>query len=316
MRGLMLGLLAGFLFQPWPQGPLAWLVVGIYTVASIADYLDGYLARRADHVTELGSRLDMTYDGQGLLVVSLLAVWWGQLPWWFLSVGLARYLFIWGLAWRERHGKPTADIPPSVHRRMLAGTQMGLMTVVLWPIVPAPMAQLGGSIVALLLLLGFGRDWLIASTRLDPQNERYTLGRVWVWRLTTRWLPPVWRGVLLLSMVAIFAQASPWWQPAAWLALIQSWGLPAAPALATVLSAIGVLVTPLVVAGFLGRSLSLFLLLPIGFDIATRGLTPANGLALTATTWLFVFGTGVAALNSADDAFFLQRAGDSPDQPD
>ena len=173
LRGLGIGLLAGFLFSPWPQGVLAWVIALLYTAVSIADYFDGYIARKTNHATVLGSRLDMEFDGLGVLVVSLLAIGYGQLPWWFLSIGLARYLFVWGLWWRDRRGLPIFDIPPSVQRRILAGAQMGLLTVVLWPIVPAPMAIIGGTIVAVPTLFGFGRDYAIAAGWLDPANRTY-----------------------------------------------------------------------------------------------------------------------------------------------
>ncbi len=126
MRGLAISLVAGFLFSPWPQGALAWLPVLLYTIADIADYLDGYVARVTNHATKLGERLDMEFDGLGMLVVSVLAVWYGQLPWWYLTLGLARYLFVFGLWWRERQGLPVYEIQPSVHRRIFAGFQMGL----------------------------------------------------------------------------------------------------------------------------------------------------------------------------------------------
>ena len=102
LRGLAIALLAGFLFAPWPQGALAWVIALLYTLASSADYFDGAAARKTNHATQLGSRLDMEFDALGVAVVSLLAVWYGQVPWWFLGVGLARYGFVAGLAWRRR----------------------------------------------------------------------------------------------------------------------------------------------------------------------------------------------------------------------
>jgi hypothetical protein len=77
MRGLAISLVAGFLFSPWPQGALAWLPVLLYTAADIADYFDGFAARVTNHATKLGERLDMEFDGLGMLVVSIL----GGLVW-------------------------------------------------------------------------------------------------------------------------------------------------------------------------------------------------------------------------------------------
>lgn len=307
LRGLLIGLLAGFLFQPWPQGALAWVVVLLYTTADIADYFDGYLARRANHATLLGGRLDMEFDGLGLMVVSLLAVWWGQLPWWYLSVGVARYLFVFGLWWRERRGLPVHDIPSSVHRRVVAGIQMGLMSVVLWPIVPAAGARLAGSILAFATLLSFLRDWLIASGVIDPAAAGYNRVRGLLWRLTTQWLPPIWRVVLVISMAIIYQSLDSAARPQAWVALLESWGVPGAPALATLLSLTALAGTLLVALGVFGRTAAIALLFPLGFDCATRGLTWENGLALTAVMWVLVLGSGRFALWPADDRFYLQR---------
>ena len=76
-----------FLLLPSPPEPLAWIIALLYTAASIADWIDGYAARRVDQVTVLGQQLDIEFDGLGVAVVSLLAVRYGQLPIWFLSIG-------------------------------------------------------------------------------------------------------------------------------------------------------------------------------------------------------------------------------------
>ena len=91
LRGLLISMLAGFLFIPWGAGWLAWIPALLYTAASIADILDGYAARVTNHATALGARLDITVDGLGILIVILLAVWYKQLPLSYLTIGLARY---------------------------------------------------------------------------------------------------------------------------------------------------------------------------------------------------------------------------------
>ena len=310
LRGLGIGLLAGFLFSPWPQGGLAWIIALLYTAVSIVDYFDGYVARKTNHATVLGSRLDMEFDGLGVLVVSLLAVWYGQLPWWFLSIGVARYLFVWGLWWRGRRGLPIFDIPPSIQRRILAGVQMGLLTVVLWPILPAPMATLAGTLVAVPTLIGFGRDYAIAAGWLDPANVPYNQIRHFLAVLLMRWLPPVWRLLLPVCMLLILQAADMWWRPTAWQALLLSWGLsglPTTAVLTTLLSLTAIICALLVLVGFAGRLTAVPLLFPIGFDIATRGLTTANGLALTAVMFVVLFGCGPWALWSPEDRLFLYR---------
>ncbi|MEJ2748877.1 MAG: hypothetical protein P8183_13385, partial [Anaerolineae bacterium] len=169
MRGLAISLIAGFLFSPWPGGALAWLPMLLYTTADVADYME--------------------FDGLGMLVVSLLAVWYGQLPIWYLSLGLARYLFVLGLWWREKRHLPVHEITPSVHRRIFAGFQMGFMSAVLWPIIPPAGATIAGTIFATATAVSFLRDWLVAIGRIDPQTVRYQQVRRNFYRLTTYWLP-------------------------------------------------------------------------------------------------------------------------------
>lgn len=314
-RGLLLGLLAGFLFSPWPPGALAWIIAGLYTVASIADAFDGYAARRSNQVTEIGRWLDMEFDGLGLAIVTLLAVGYGQLPYWFLAVGFARYFFVFGLWWRERSGETSYEIPASMHRRILAGILMGMMTVVLWPIVPPAMSHVAAVVIGIPVLSGFLRDWLFASGRLNKNNRLYQRWRRFLFLLLTRWLPPVWRFLLPGAMFSILSAAEPWYRPGAWEALLQSWGMPAAPALASLLALTAVTGTTLVTLGILGRLWAVILLLPIGFDISTAGLTWSNGLALVCALFITLFGSGPYSIWRPEEAFMVHRGSPDDNQP-
>ncbi|ELS04171.1 CDP-diacylglycerol--glycerol-3-phosphate 3-phosphatidyltransferase [Xenococcus sp. PCC 7305] len=75
-----------------------WLAVGIFVVAAGTDWLDGYLARKLDLVTELGKFLDPLVD-KLLVLGSLLALIELRLvPAWGVCIILARELAIAG--WR------------------------------------------------------------------------------------------------------------------------------------------------------------------------------------------------------------------------
>jgi CDP-diacylglycerol--glycerol-3-phosphate 3-phosphatidyltransferase len=313
LRGLFIGLLAGFLFAPRPVEPLAWLIAFLYTAASIADWLDGYVARRTNHATVLGQRLDMEFDGLGVVIVSLLAIGYGQLPIWFLSVGLARYLFVFGLWWRRRAVRPVYGIPPSIHRRIMAGMLMGFMTVVLWPIVPAAMATVAGFIITIPVLLGFSRDWLFASGRLQACNPAYRRIQYTLYVLVARWLPLIWRPLLFLTMLQILLAATPWYQPHLWLDLLASWHVPVPAALATMLSVTALLGMFLGLFGVSGRIAAIALFFPIGFDIATRGLLWPNGLALICALCIALFGTGRLSLWQPEEILLTRRSGQKED---
>ena len=310
LRGLAISMVAGFLFSPWPAGWLAWLPMLLYTAADVADYLDGYLARITNHATRLGERLDMEYDGLGMLIVSLLAVWYGQLPWWYLVLGLARYLFVFGLWLRARRGLPSHNLPHSVHRRVFAGFQMGFMSAVLWPIMPPEFATIAGSIFAIPTALGFLRDWFLVTDRFDAQSVRYRQVQQWLYRATTRWLPPLLRLALGSCVSAIFLALPQAWPPPAWVALFTGWGLPLPAFLAMVALVLLLLGGGLVLLGTMGRLAAFWLVFPLGFDMVTRGLDWANGLGLATAVCLMLLGTGPLSHWKPEERFLLRRAGE------
>jgi CDP-diacylglycerol--glycerol-3-phosphate 3-phosphatidyltransferase len=203
LRGLALGLLAGFLFSPWPSGRLAWLPALLYTASILADYVDGYLARITHHATLLGEKLDIEFDALGILIATSLAVNYNQLPWWYLLLGLSRYLFLFGIWWRKRRGSPVYDLPPSTHRRIVAGFQMGFTSVMLWPIVYPPATMLAGVAFAIPFTASFVRDWFVISGRIDPASRSYLKIRRVVIVVFTRWLPVFLRTSVVLLMVWI-----------------------------------------------------------------------------------------------------------------
>jgi CDP-diacylglycerol---glycerol-3-phosphate 3-phosphatidyltransferase len=159
-RGLLVALAAGFLATPSVLAP-------VYSLAAILDHADGRLARSRKRETRLGSRLDMEVDALGILVASLAGVSLGKLPLWYLSIGLARYAFVFGIWWRTRAGRRVRDLDRSGLRRVLAGCQMGFLAVALWPPVSSGLAAraslaFGGATLAMFL-----RDWLYVSSPLE-----------------------------------------------------------------------------------------------------------------------------------------------------
>lgn len=309
MRGLAIGLMAGFLFAPWPMRGLGWFIVLLYTIADIADHFDGYLARVTNHVTEFGATLDMEFDGLGMVIVTLLAVSFGQLPAWYLLLGFARYFFVFGLWLREKWGWPIYEMHDSVHRRVFAGFQMGFMSAILWPIMPQPMAYIAGILFALPTSIGFLRDWFVVIGWLQPSHPTYRRVQSWLYQLWGRWLPLLWRLLLPLAMVVLFAQQARILVPPNWVALLTSWHLPWATTLAALISILTLICIGIFILGMMPRIASLLLVFPIGFDIATMGLTWANGAALTAVLLVMILGPGKFALWPVEEYFIMNRMG-------
>jgi CDP-diacylglycerol--glycerol-3-phosphate 3-phosphatidyltransferase len=158
-RGLLVAIAAGFLVVPGVAAPA-------YTAAAILDGIDGRVARFSRRETILGSNLDVSVDALGILVASLGGILLSKLPIGYAAVGLARYLFVLGIAARTRAGKPVRSLDPSGLRRLLAGLQMGFLASVLWPQVPPELSLAAAYPFGAATLAMFLRDWLFVSHRL------------------------------------------------------------------------------------------------------------------------------------------------------
>jgi CDP-diacylglycerol---glycerol-3-phosphate 3-phosphatidyltransferase len=159
LRGFLSAIAAGFLPVPGVMAPA-------YTAAAILDGVDGRVARLWNRETVLGSRLDMEVDAVGVLVASLGGIVLGKLPIGYAVVGLARYLFVLGIAARKRGGKPVRDLDAKSLRRILAGLQMGFLAAALWPQVPETLSLAAAYFFGAATLAMFLRDWLFVSHRL------------------------------------------------------------------------------------------------------------------------------------------------------
>jgi len=166
IRGALIAVLAGYLFQPWPAsgflpGRLSWAPGLLYITASILDYFDGRIARACRHETRLGAFLDINLDALGLLIAPLAAVWYGQLPIAYLSVGLAYYVFKAAVRLRNKFSKTVIEPAPWPGARVIAGFQMGLVGIALLPVVKPPVTTLSAYVLMVPLLAGFVRDWMV-----------------------------------------------------------------------------------------------------------------------------------------------------------
>lgn len=157
-RGALVALTSGFVGRPEVAAPA-------YSLAAILDSVDGWVARRSRSETGLGAKLDLEVDALGILVASVTGIALGKLPLWYLLVGLARYLFVLGIAVRERRGERVRELAPSSLRRILAGGQMAFLAVSLWPFVSSSATLPPSYAFGAATLLMFARDWRYVSSR-------------------------------------------------------------------------------------------------------------------------------------------------------
>ncbi len=74
-----------------------WISLGIFVVASLTDYVDGFIARKYNQVSDFGKFLDPLADK--LLVISAMTMFteWGIFPAWALMIVLTREFAVTGL---------------------------------------------------------------------------------------------------------------------------------------------------------------------------------------------------------------------------
>ncbi len=284
LRGMLIGLLAGFLFVPRPNtGVSAWAPAGLYTLAILVDYLDGPLARLTHHTSALGERLDTHFDALGILIAPLLGVVYGQLPAWYLLVSAARYLFVLGSWWLKRRGHTLYNLDDSPTRRAMAGLQMGVISVALWPLFAPPATTIAATLLMLPFIGGFVRDWLVVSGRIDPASASYRALMEPIRKAATSWVPVPLRVAVVAVAAVEMAQSKLW--------------------------AAGVLAL-LLAAGVAGRIAAMALLALAALSITSDGLTPARTALLVEAAALMLTGSGALSLWQPEDAFLRWRAGE------
>lgn len=291
-----LAMLTGFLWLPRPAGVAAWLPGLLYLGAALLDYCDGWVARATRRTSLLGETLDMHWDGFGVLVATGLLIQYGVVPVWYGLVGLARYLFLFGMWVRARFGLVNYPMPPSMVRRALAGMQMGFIAVVLLPVFSPP-ATYGAATLFMLPLMGsFLRDWLAVCGWGQNRNNsgksrvQHALHQLW------KKIPYLLRAVMALTLATVIwqetrSQAPLWW-------IVGGAGL-------------GLL---LVVLGVLGRTSAVGLILLSGLALKENAMNELFWGVLLIGVALMLTGTGRYSLWKADEWMIYNRAGETRSQ--
>jgi CDP-diacylglycerol---glycerol-3-phosphate 3-phosphatidyltransferase len=290
--GTIVGL-AGIL--PWTlsRGPLLpnslpWAAGIVYLGLSLADLLDGLVARKQERETELGRRLDIESDAAGLLVASLVAVALDRLPAVYLLVGLAYYLFVLGIWLRQKRGLPVIALRPRPYARIIAGFQMGLVGMALLPIFNPVFTDAAAIIFMAPLLIGFLRDWLTVSCRMQTDVHRKSTLDLWVTSLLIKFLPMVLRLVILSAGIAALAgygvyRAHPVWQLAHGVCFL------------------------LVGFGIMGRSAALLLTLMFGSNSSPFGVSLICTVIFGIAATLMLTGTGAMSLWAPEERVLYRR---------
>lgn len=152
----------------------------IFVVASLTDWVDGYLARRLNQVTELGKLLDPLVD-KVLVTGALVALASrGVVPAWSVTAVLFREFLVTGL--RAVEASRGVIIPAAWLGKVKAAVQMIAIVVLLWSLDPSGRALRSDFIamlaivsywvgVALTMASGVQYLWLARGLFSEPEGQ-------------------------------------------------------------------------------------------------------------------------------------------------
>ena len=116
-------------------GLYMWLSLAVFIIASVTDWVDGYIARKYGQVSDFGKFLDPLADK--LLVIAAMAMFcqWGQIPAWALMIVLTREFAVTGLR-LVAVGKGKVIAAGFSGKVKTASTMVGLCAMMAFPTVP------------------------------------------------------------------------------------------------------------------------------------------------------------------------------------
>ena len=301
-RAFWVIILAGFLpgailpdYQLLSDFAVTWTPGIIYLGVSLADLLDGFIARRGDHETELGKILDIETDAAGLLIASLVAVAYGRLPITYLLVGLAYYIFISGIRMRQRRALSVLTWRSRPYARIIAGCQMGLVAMVLLPLFTPEFSFIAGYLFMTPLLIGFVRDWLVVSGRLPTDGKQQARVDYQVRALLQR-LSPALRLLLVTGGIITLAGSNMYQTHFFWQVIHSLCCLMAG-------------------VGFMGRSAALLLVLLLGSILSPFGTSILPITIFSSAAVLVLAGTGRISLWTPEESLLYRRSNKDEKQP-
>jgi len=162
--------LGGFVVAGEPSGVSVWLPAALFAIATALDAVDGYVARRLDATSTFGAAFDIEVDGLAVLVGAIVAVGLGAVPMAFVAIGLYRYAFVLGTAFRHRYDRPVSALPPSRRRTAVGVFSMIALFVVLLPLFSPTVTRPLAVVAMVPITYSFAIDWLYVSGRLTPAS--------------------------------------------------------------------------------------------------------------------------------------------------
>lgn len=144
-----------------------WLACGLFLIAAGTDWLDGYLARRLNQVTDLGKFLDPLVDKLLVLAPLMSLVELGQIPAWGVFLILARELTIAG--WRVN---PAMQSGGSISGANLWGKAKTVVQIAAIALLIAPLGPPWSLPSQVLFWVAVVLTWVSGLIYLWPQSSQ------------------------------------------------------------------------------------------------------------------------------------------------
>jgi CDP-diacylglycerol--glycerol-3-phosphate 3-phosphatidyltransferase len=179
MRIAAIPLMAGLLLSP-TQSAGFW-AAAVFSLASITDWLDGYLARKMGIVTVFGKFLDPIADKLIVMAALIMVLPFGRVPAWMVLVILGREIIITGL-----RGIASSE------GIVIQASDLGKFKTIF-------------QIVAIIgLLLHFNYNWFFGIEHTLLRVDMHNVGMFFLWIAT---LLTVWSGVdYLFRFIRVIAR--------------------------------------------------------------------------------------------------------------
>ena len=138
-----------------------WIALGIFILASVTDFVDGYVARHYNQVSDFGKFLDPLADKLLVFSAMLIFVQWGRMPAWAVMLILTRELAVSGL---RMVAAANGDVLAAGWSGKIktASTMVGLCAMMAFPEEPLLDVAVTWIIVAATLVSGieyFAKNW-------------------------------------------------------------------------------------------------------------------------------------------------------------
>lgn len=157
--------------------PRELLAAGIFLLASISDILDGYLARRRNEVTTLGTLLDPIADKLLVTGAFISLVEMGRAPAWMVVIITGREFVVSGL--RSVLASHGVVLPASPWGKLKMVSQaVAIVVLIFYPTtlrwaIP-PLVGVGLLWISMLFALGSAAEYIVRFFRLMPDDVLWT----------------------------------------------------------------------------------------------------------------------------------------------